>query len=77
MRAVAGRTITHNIDNFEAFFNGGSVINPTIVLMGDGMWTTFSMFNLSGFQSGRTTGAMMTGRVYARPAWFIIIENEL
>jgi len=77
MRAVAGRTITHNIDNFEAFFNGGGTINPTITLMGDGMWSTFTMFNLSGFDSGRTTGAMMTSRVYNRPAWFIILDNEL
>ena len=77
MRAVAGRTITHNIDNFEAFFNGGGTINPTITLMCDGMWSTFTMFNLSGFDSGRTTGAMMTSRVYNRPAWFIILDNEL
>ena len=45
--------------------------------MGDGMWSTFTMFNLSGFDSGRTTGAMMTSRVYNRPAWFIILDNEL
>ena len=79
MRAVAGRTITHNINNFEAFFNGGGgTINPTIVLMSDGMWTSFTYFNITTFPSNAGgEGSMMTGRVYNIPGWYIIIENEL
>ena len=78
MRAVAGRTITDSITSFEAFFNGGGgTINPTITLMGDGMWSTFTMFIVSGFPSGRTDGAIMTARVHNQAAWFLIIDNEL
>jgi len=77
MRTTDGRTLTHNLEQFQPLNQGSSQNSPTLALVADGLSNQISAIQV-GLQSGRTENELLIARIgNGQTDWFIIVANEL
>ena len=77
MRAVDGRTITHNIGQLNVLTPGDSQNSPTLTLESSSQSNQITVIN-AALQSGRTQHEVLIARVgNGQTDWYIIISSEL
>jgi hypothetical protein len=77
MRAVTGRSVSHNVGTLSSQVGGGgNRSNPDFSINGDACSTTLTNMMVT-LNSGRSVGGLFAWRVSSQNSWYILIDNEL